>query len=63
VVKITPNGEIIRITTIKDAGMILGIIITSDDSTLYFLTQKVGLVKLDIATLGVTELLNKLDGI
>lgn len=42
----------------NDTGRIFGLIITSDDSTLYYLTEFRGLVKLDIATRTPTYLLS-----
>jgi len=56
-VKIATSGEINIMHKHNDSGMIAGLIITSDDRTLYYVTEEKGLVKFDLLSQEVTYLL------
>ena len=59
---ITAAGDSSIFYNFNNIGGIYGIIITSDDKTLYFVSEFGGLIKLDIATKTPTFLLKSIDG-
>lgn len=59
---ITPAGNISTLYKFNTTDGIFGIVITSDDKTLYFVTESEGIVKFDIATKTPTFLLRGING-
>ena len=63
VVSVTPgSNETTSLVHHPESGRIYGIILTSDESTLYYATDYKGLVKLDLKTLKHEYLLNEVEG-
>lgn len=59
---ITPAGDSSLFYNFYNIGIIYGIIITSDDKTLYFVSEIGGLIRLEIATKTPTFLANGING-
>ena len=60
--KINSTGGIETLYKFNNTNGIYGIIITSDDKTLYFVTELKGLIKFDIETKTPNYLLSGIDG-